>query len=115
LAPHAQQFNDRPKILASRCQPIEVTFALGFGLNGDHAGVGELLETLHQYRARDERRGSEQFAKSAGAKAQFPHDDRCPAIAENFGGFCNGTELGIREHAAMFLPPARRGKYVFRT
>ena len=46
LAPHAQQFDDRPKILAGRRKPIEVTFALGFRLDVDHAGVGELLETL---------------------------------------------------------------------
>src|SRR5439155_15050633 len=69
LAPDAHQFDERPEILSGRRQSIEVTFALGFRFNVDHAGLRELLEALRQDRPRDERRGVEQFAEAPRAEA----------------------------------------------
>jgi len=38
-----------------------------------------------------------------------------PPVAEHFGGFGNGAELGIWDHGAMILPVVLPNKYVFRT
>src|SRR6266849_1075083 len=83
-----------------------MTFALGFRLNVHHAGLRELLKTLRQDCPRYERRGVEQLAEGPGAEAQLPHDDWGPTVAEDFGSFGNGAELGVCDHGRHNPPPA---------
>ena len=49
LAPHAQQLDDRTKVLTGRRQPVEMAFAAGFRLDMDDAGLLKLLETLSRH------------------------------------------------------------------
>ena len=51
-------------------------------------------------------RGAEQLAKGPGAEAQLPQDDGGPTVAEDFGCFGDGTELGVGDHGASMYPPA---------
>src|SRR2546430_8607757 len=79
--------------------------ALGLCLDVDHAGVCKFLETLCQHRARYKWRGVEQFAESPRPKAELPHDDRGPTVAEDFGCFGYRTELGVADHGASSAHP----------
>jgi uncharacterized protein (TIGR02246 family) len=111
LAPYAHQLDNRPEILSGWRQSIEMTFALGFRLDVDHAVLLKLLEAMREDRARYERRGIEQLAKSPRAKAQLTHNDRGPAIAEHFGRFGYWAELRVADHAG-YDPPVRAVRQV---
>src|SRR5947199_10054249 len=98
-----------------------MTFAFWLGLDVHHACVGQLLETLGQHRARNERRGRQQVSEAARAEAELAHDDWRPAVAEHLRRLGDGTELAIPDHgscsspfsATIFAISARR--CVFRT
>jgi hypothetical protein len=57
LAPQAHHFNDRPKILSSGRQSIEMTLAPRFRFNVHHPVMLQASEALRQHRPRYQRRG----------------------------------------------------------
>src|SRR5882672_7868392 len=88
-------------------------FALRLLLDVDHAGLRELPEALGQDGARYERRGAEQLAEAPGAEAQLPQDDGGPTVAEDFGRFRDGAELGVGDHGRYDVPSGRIGASTF--
>src|SRR5262249_4642809 len=109
LAPLAEALHDLAELVPGLGQLILPTASGCERRALDHARVFQLVQTLRQEGARDQRHPAADLVESPGTGEQLAQDQRCPSLGEDLAGHGDRAELTIALHGLdCSQPPGQR-------